>query len=303
MRLVILNEAVIRDSQLSEFIDDWDLKDDKGVIVKDAEQQNKHHQEMFNYFVTEYLNNNLKTVLADTINKYKGVKKNPYLKFLSVIANEGVRNASNVQTLIDLVEDKDISVDTLNRSLTANKGEVSSYLTNPSLYDRDAKDFRYTAQVFARVEDPDRAKNYFDGDVDSSELYDEQGKILPAGDPLHQAGTIFGKVEEWAGGHIKRKDRNQRIKDWNDISKTDQDDIYRSIRNGKIAKVNYTTQLPLRDVKDGTYAISLASNENDWKDSQRHYHPTAAKEDPIYELLRFDDSRGVWDRMNHGIRA
>ena len=79
----------------------------------------------------------------------------------------------------------------------------STYLIEPSLYFRNIDEFLYTINIFETVLDPNRLRSYFHEikDISVDQLYDNSGKIKPAGSKstIDDLDTIYGTVESWAG--------------------------------------------------------------------------------------------------------
>lgn len=99
------------------------------------------------------------------------------------------------------------------------KGQLSlegkDYLTKVSLYDRDAKDFKYAVQAFEFITDPEQVEGYFKDTTGISEtsFYEKDGEtIKPSGRPHDDPNndTIYNQIEKWAKDNEKKKGTNKK---------------------------------------------------------------------------------------------
>lgn len=137
---------------------------------------------------------------------------NPYLKLIKKFrCNFNDQMCTNLASLVSMAYDAD--------ALDLN----AKYLTNASLYNRDAEDFVYTIKVFNIVSDKSKLKSYFKNtsNIDIAHLYKSSSSIKPAGikdqnvdyetlqdadngervrriTPPEKQRTIYGTIEAWS---------------------------------------------------------------------------------------------------------
>lgn len=132
--------------------------------------------------------------------------KNPFIMFIPQLAKKArvdKKHDEHVCALIDLVLQGWIPAGRIQQLNDGLRKDGTEYLLNSSLYYRNIEEFLYTVKIFETALDPSRLAKYFRSrkGISVKDLYDDKGKIKPAGttDDAENTDTIFGTVEAWSG--------------------------------------------------------------------------------------------------------
>lgn len=203
MKFILVED--VNDLTSGEFAETYNKYKKKWDSAKTPEKQNMVID------ILEHLSSNNKcSVLLESFTRscYKlGIDPtyNPFMIYIPALCNKITPTSRYNEGISILVELYSSGVLTTPRLTEMNK--ASQYLYNPSLFNRDSKDFTYTVNVFETVLVPDRAKKYFKdtSEINVDKLYVNErgtGEIKPAGSQAtaDDTKTIYGTVEAWSEG-------------------------------------------------------------------------------------------------------
>ena len=140
----------------------------------------------------------LKDTFYDAI-KYAGVKNSNMINMLATVGKADVDESvlSNIDYLLEALKDKNQGLDTTYPFWGDRPTKKYAFIFEPSLYERDYQDFQYTVEAFlALLDSSETSKSTSDTpDVVISCLYDENGRIKPAGVDRVPGDTIYQLIE------------------------------------------------------------------------------------------------------------
>lgn len=171
-------------------------------------------------------------------------QNNPFMQYIPMLVennNTSSKEDDYVNALVEMASNGSLSRDGIREASKDKK----HFLMNPSLFQRNTKDFEYTVKVWDILSSPTRLAQFLDNPevVDLSQLYvdgKEGGKIKPAGDESDamNTDTIFGTVEAWAKGNEDVATTNKKKKGNNtQYTKAQLEKIKRNKRFNDLSKV------------------------------------------------------------------
>ena len=221
-----------------------------------AKQQPKARDSIINRLIKSYpqnekILNRLKPVLTQSCVTY-GLEPDVN-KFLALVASPDMKtcfNPGHYEVLYTMWDKEDINL-------------TLDYLANPSLYARNAKEFRYTVNLFDTVSNPNKIKKFFKNtsginqnalfeiNSKSSTVVGDKGdgvklmaktadakkdKIKPVGTPKSDTSTLAGTVESWSkdGKNDAQDDKEEKAKK---AVATDKDSVIDAVKTAIDNKV------------------------------------------------------------------
>ena len=134
--------------------------------------------------------------------KFAGVKNSNMINMLATVGKADVDESvlSNIDYLLEALKDKNQGLDSTYPFWGDRPTKKYAFIFEPSLYERDYQDFKYTVNVFLICMDPCEIEKFLvdTSVVDISCFYDENGKIKPAGLDRVPGDTIYQLIESWS---------------------------------------------------------------------------------------------------------